>query len=221
MARFAYAANDIDTAGLPVESELPVPWLDAELADVGARARAPGHLSARLSRTGEEIVVRGRVKAALVMPCARCLDPAQLDVDGELSLLLHPVPHLPPPAKQVAGAKPNGSARTGKKGAPEPEYELHSAEADVDLFDGEKVILDGFIREALLLELPNFPLCSETCPGIRPHPAAPGDAEAPIDPRLAPLRALKSKLEASEGSSRGPGPEGSGDSPPGRKKKKE
>jgi uncharacterized protein len=83
------------------------------------------------------------------------------------------------------------------------------------------VILDGFIREALLLELPNFPLCSETCPGIRPHPAAPGDAEAPIDPRLAPLRALKSKLEASEGSSRGPGPEGSGDSPPGRKKKKE
>lgn len=221
MARYIVTANDIDTAGLPVDAELPVAWLDEELAEDGAKARAPGRVTVRLSRSGEEIVVRGRAKAPLVVKCARCLDPASIDVDGELSLLLRPAPSLPPPAKQTAGGKPNGTPKTHRRAEPEAEYELSAEEANVDLFDGEKVVLDGFIREALLLELPNFPLCSETCPGIRPLPASSGEDDASIDPRLAPLRALKNKLAAGPGDSRGPGPEGTGDSPSRRKKNKE
>src|SRR5262249_11349841 len=91
----------------------------------------------------------------------------------------------------------------------EPEYEFTAEEADLDTYDGETVVLDAFVREAILLEMPNFPLCSEACPGI--GPAASGrdrddgptiraraeaeEATAPaLDPRLAPLGALRERL---------------------------
>ena len=95
-----------------------------------------------------------------------------------------------------------GSASKAARKAKDPEYEFAPEEAEHDTYDGETVVLDDFIREALLLELPNFPLCSEACPGIRPAEPAPGvEPSAPgerVDPRLAPLGALKATLAKSE-----------------------
>jgi uncharacterized protein len=208
MPLLVYPANDIDTAGIAVDAELPAAWLDAELADAEARGRAAGRVTTRLSRSGDEIVVRGRVKAALEVPCARCLAPAAVDVDTELSLLLRPAPSASPAHGRAAGreggkeaskrphahdTRTNGRPRTERDD--EPEYEFSAAEAEHDTYDGETVVLDSFVREALLLELPNFPLCSEACPGIGPADPEPADeVEPPIDPRLAPLGALREKL---------------------------
>lgn len=182
------SANDIDAAGLALDAELPLTWLADELAEASLTGVAPGHFAGRLSRSGKDsIVVRGKVKADLVTPCARCLDPTRVLVDTELTLLLQP-------AKPDPRANGKGPAKTK---AAEVEYEFSADEADVDHYDGESVVLDPFVREAILLEVPNFPLCSEDCPGIRP--AAPGppseEAPPPVDPRLAPLAALRAKLE--------------------------
>lgn len=191
MALISITANDIDAAGTTVDAELPLAWLEGELTDTDVRALAPGHVTARLSRTGTEIVVRGRARASLTLPCSRCLEPARVDVEGELSLLLRP-------------AKGTGDAKHAHK-----EYEFGADEADHDTYDGETVVLDTFVREALLLEVPNFPLCSEACAGIG-APASPGaDAteragSAPLDPRLAPLSALRDKL-AKQSSTKGRG----------------
>jgi len=61
-------------------------------------------------------------------------------------------------------------------------------------------VLDDFVREAILLEIPIFPLCSEDCPGIRPASSDVVDEEAEprVDPRLAPLGALRAKLAQSK-----------------------
>ena len=71
-----------------------------------------------------------------------------------------------------AGTRDERRAPKGGKGKSKvpriAEYEFNSEEADHDEYDGETVILDPFVREAILLELPNFPLCSETCAGISP-----------------------------------------------------
>ncbi|MGK4004710.1 DUF177 domain-containing protein [Sorangium sp. So ce1036] len=211
MSQVAVSANDIDMSGLSLDVPLPTDWLNAELSDASVTAVAPGHLAARLSRSGNEIVVRGRVKAPVATPCARCLAPAPLEIDAELSLLLRPAPKAEGHVhghRRDDGAR-NGAAKAGGK-VKEPEYEFTAEEADVDTYDGETVILDPFIREAILLEMPNFPLCSEACPGIGPaasredrdggssnlvsgavedEEAAPG-----LDPRLAPLSALRDKL---------------------------
>jgi uncharacterized protein len=101
-------------------------------------------------------------------------------------------------AAPAQGAKASPSAKGGARKAKEPEYEFGAGEAELDTYDGETIVLDDFIREALILELPNFPLCSEACPGIRPvEPAAEagsGSASDRIDPRLAPLSALREAL---------------------------
>jgi uncharacterized protein len=201
MSLLSVSAHDVDTAGLALDAELPVGWLDAELSDASISAKAPGKVHVRLSRTGDDIVVRGRVRAAFTVPCARCTRPADVEVDTELSLLLQPAPKTPP-GKGKGKGKSNGKA--------DEEYEFSAVEADFDTYDGETVELDPFVREALLLEVPNFPLCSEGCPGIRPAAEpAPEEAAAPrIDPRLLPLadvkRALRARLEGATKPSESP-----------------
>jgi uncharacterized protein len=156
--------------------------------EADARGAGPGKLEVRLSRSGRaDIVVRGRVKAEVEVPCARCLTPVPLAIDTEIALLLKPRPQAHD-AQKGAAAKPNGSKpaaspKTGGASAAskakrkESEYEFTAEEADEDTYDGERVVLDPFVREAILLELPSFPLCSEACPGI-------GDAASEGPPGL-------------------------------------
>jgi uncharacterized protein len=156
-------ANDIDAAGFELSIELPVAWLDAKLEE--ARATEPGRLEGRLSRSGKaDIVVRCRLAAQLTVPCARCLEPAPVDIRTDLSLLLKP---KTPSAAGSAGhsnSKPaRGASAPRAQAIRNAEYEFAAAEADLDEYDGERVVLDDFVREALLLELPSFPLCSESC----------------------------------------------------------
>lgn len=75
---------------------------------------------------------------------------------------------------------------------------ISSQDAEIDSYSGNQVVLDGFLREAILLEIPIFPLCSEACPGIGGDAlleAASADGEVEIDPRLAPLLNLKAKSD--------------------------
>jgi uncharacterized protein len=174
MPLLAIPANDIDVTGLPVDAPLPVDWLTGELSDADVTAVAPGRFQGRLSRSGAaDIVVRGRVQATVSTPCARCLGPATIPIAADLSLLLRP--------------EARGDARRGDK---ETEREITAEEADLDVYDGETVVLDSFLREAILLEMPNFPLCSEACPGIRPAASdRPAEAQPPPD-RLAEERSV-------------------------------
>jgi uncharacterized protein len=205
MAQLSISAHDIDAAGLAVETDLPAEWLTEALSEASLRGTSPGHFSGRLSRSGNDIVVRGRISAKFTTPCARCLEPAAVSVDAELSLLLKPI--TAEGARAHDGKKTNGHAPGAKPAQKEPEdYEFSSEEADTDTYDGDTVVLDLFIREAILLEIPNFPLCSEACPGIRAAARAPAAA---VDPRLAPLGALRAKLAAER-----PGSAGNASTPP-------
>lgn len=210
MSLFAIPAVDIDAAGRSIDADLPVEWIDRELAETDAKATGPGHLSVRLSRSGNEIVVRGKTRVSLEAPCGRCLAPAKLDIEGDMSLLLQPA-RTPPPepaagkgraAGATAGAKASSSGKDKRTSKEKdlPEYEFASEEADVDTYDGDTVVLDDFVREAILLEMPIFPLCSEDCPGIRPASSeVVGEGEEPrVDPRLAPLGALRAVLAQSK-----------------------
>jgi uncharacterized protein len=167
-----FPANDVETTGMAVDATLPQDWLAAQLADAEVSSREDGRFVGRLSRSGKaDVVVRGRVRAKVSVPCARCLASSPVDVDTELALLLRP---------RAEAKSPNVKARP----KPEPaavkasshknrEYEFSSEEAEIDEYDGERVVLDPFVREAILLELPSFPLCSEACSGIS-EPSGPG-----------------------------------------------
>jgi uncharacterized protein len=249
--------SDIDVAGIGLEAELPPSWLDAQLEEASAVALGPGRVSARLSSSGRaDVVVRGEVDAKVQVPCARCLGPAELELHGELSLLLQPRPGLAhdhgggssgrrlarsSAARSAPAGATKGSARGDSATAPSipsapkahesaratgapkrgagargaaaakatlPEYEFTAEEAEVDEYDGERVVLDAFVREALLLELPSFPLCSETCPGIDDAPSvghAPA-AEPSSSGRSNPFEALRQLLPDGGGEEPAPPP---------------
>ena len=117
MPLVSISAKDIDTAGIKVDTEIPVDWINRELSETEAEAKAPGHLAARLSKTSNNIVVRGDVTASVTMPCARCLTPTIVEIQGELSLLLQPAPvaHGAPGSRTGRGGVGHSHDKAGEK----------------------------------------------------------------------------------------------------------
>jgi len=197
-ALIAIPAAEIAIDGRPVDVLLPRDWLARSLADTDVRPRTlrdaaepAGRVTGRLSRSGHDIVVRARVTASVETPCVRCLEPASLEVDAELALLLEPS------ARACRGQAARRSDRSARDREPNVERELTPADAARDVYDGETVVLDEFVREAILLEIPSFPLCRENCRGIVPRQVEPEDGGlgGRVDPRLAPLGAFRERSE--------------------------
>lgn len=181
---FIVSVKDFDEG--PKKYSFPVgsSWLTSALSDSEAKpdvAAADGTFDVTLSKSGRDVVVRGRVRTRVRVPCARCLELGPVPIDAEVTALL-----VPTAALRVA----------------EEEHEMSADEADVVPFDGETVILDDLVHDELLLAIPMIHLCSESCPGISPATfvlgdrgsAEPRSIAGEIDPRLEPLRRLRSKL---------------------------
>jgi uncharacterized protein len=184
--------KSLDEGPKEIRTALPSAWLAKALAE-GAEgelsASRDGAVDLRITPSGgDNFLVQGHVKATVDAICGRCLGPAHLPVDAEMTLVLVP-------EKAAAGRKPKG--KTSKES--EGEFEFDHDEADVATYDGETVVLDDLVREAIVLELPISPLCSEDCAGMRSDPSLSREVverldQAKIDPRLAPLADLAAKM---------------------------
>jgi len=77
-------------------------------------------------------------------------------------------------------------------------YERHSSGEETYPFDGDQLDLEPLARDAVLLELPQAPLCFEGCLGLCPSCGAdlnrsPCQCPPPSDPRWATLDSLRSQ----------------------------
>jgi uncharacterized protein len=172
---FSIPVHDLDAAGKAFAFPVRAAWLRATLADGDAAPAGPdGALEVRVSKSGNDVVVHGRLKAEIVVPCARCLEPAKVAIDGPVSVLMVPASAMKTPEDE--------------------EYEFSPDEADVMPYHGDEVVLDDLVRDEILLEIPMIPLCSEECPGMSGPPAVDGEPKGEhVDPRLLPLLELKKK----------------------------
>ena len=128
-----------------------------------------------------------------------------LELAPEIFLQLAQEPEAPRPKTNAKGEllpakKPHAKhEHAQKRGKEEPE--LSAEEAAYDTFKGEEIALDEFLREFILLEIPAYPRRSDLPSpeeSISSRPLADPDVEAkPLDPRLAPLLGLKSRLKGS------------------------
>ncbi len=170
--------HDLDSGGKEVRLPLGRAWLLHALEGTEiVPGEAGGELDVRLSKSGTDVVIHGELRGDLVVPCARCLEPARIVVREPISALAVPAAAL----REAAGS-------TGSAGENEDD-DAGTAEGDVLPYDGDTLILDDLVRDELVLGVPMTPLCSEACPGIRPDPGK--DAPGSVDPRLRPLLALK------------------------------
>ena len=151
-AEFSIAVHDLDAGGrefrLPVRAE----WVRRALAGTEiAPGPNEGLLAVRASKSGRDVVVHGALRATVIVPCARCLGPAVIQVDENVSALAVVAGH------DRGSRAPSGDSAEG------------TDDTDTVAYDGETVILDDRVRDDLLLAIPMIPLCSEGCPGIRPN----------------------------------------------------
>lgn len=164
---FSVPVRDLEDGTREYNFAIRVEWLKNTLEEGGAGGNEvkptdeEGRLETRLSKTGKDVVVQGHVKVALEMPCARCTKPARVAIDAALTALMVPA----------------GSATPEDDESP-----------DLVPYDGQTVVLDDLVHDEILLGIPMIPLCSEDCPGMS---TGPRKEEAPIDPRLEPLRRIK------------------------------
>jgi uncharacterized protein len=197
---FVVPIHDLDVDGRDVTFPVTAAWLRGALEACEMQPAGPeGRLEAHLTKTGNDVLVQAQVDVELVIPCARCLRPVELRPNIELALLLRPASSARPSPEPLPKKRPPGKRAPDRAEAQEADDDFSAEEADEDTYEGDEVVLDRFVREAILLESPIFPLCSEACEGIRPaSESAPLTGQAVTDPRLLPLLELAKRRNMKE-----------------------
>lgn len=155
---------------LRVDAEIPSDdplWEGTELTFDG-----PLHVDATATVAGSgEVVVRGWLTGAIARECRRCLDPVEIEIDGEVTLVWAPRDELEP-------EEDDGETRP-----------LESAQREIDL--------GAAIREELILGTDRYVVCDPECRGLCPRCGTNLNVDEcdctleEQDPRWDALRALK------------------------------
>ena len=142
-----FKVKDIGEGGVDVDLAVTAAWL----AEVCAGTDVSGtpedlRFTGVLERSGEDYLLRGKLRGRLSTPCARCLEPAGFSFDEDINVVFV------------------------------EKERLAKDEADETVLDAPEVLTfsDGVIdlseelREELLLALPPSVLCAESCLGLCP-----------------------------------------------------
>jgi uncharacterized protein len=159
-----YEAGELDTREYDFELEEP-PLVDG-----------------RAISAGQDVRLRGEIKAAICAPCDRCLNEVKIPVEIPFDLFYAP-----------AGA---GADQAGER-------ELRERDLDFAVYENDQIDLDELVLEQLELSLPSRVLCREECRGLCPQCGADlnveqCDCKPQIDPRWQVLADLKAGMEEKE-----------------------
>ena len=139
---------------------------------VGVPAGSDLELDLRLEAVMEGVLVTGKVRATAVGECVRCLDSTTVDVDVDLmDLFAYP------------------DRETGHTG------DTGDTDDDVRELDGDYIVLEDAVRDAVVPALPFQPVCRDDCPGLCSECGArladdPGHVHESLDPRWAALQGI-------------------------------
>ena len=180
---------DIKQSGEPFDADLPLEVareaLEGYIGPSGYWVDAPLHASGTLykSPTGE-VIADVRLKGKVRFECVSCGAARTLNVALREDLVIVPEGH---------DAASEEEALTG-------EGEEVQLDPDVYTFKGSTLDLVPILRESLVLEVPLHPRCEtigETCVRLASLNEEP-EEEDYIDPRFAPLLAMRDALAAKE-----------------------
>src|SRR5262245_17231331 len=163
----------------------------SEIPDEGIEVESPGDLGPvfpeegwsldavdlHIERRGGDVLVTGRFRVTVELQCSRCLEPLPTSVGPEVDLQLVPAP----------------SVR-------HEQVELRPDDLELDFQQGDTLDVAGLLRSETDLALPMKPLCRPDCRGLcsvcgaNRNVTACGCDGRGLDPRLAPLEALRRQL---------------------------
>ena len=123
------------------EYEALVPSTSLDLTYEEAKFTNPLSCTVTLFRQEDDnIYVTADITTMLLMECRRCVNPFEVDITTTLNLLFS------------IGDESSEQEEDGER-----------------YYDGEALNISEDVRQALVLEIPSWPLCSETCKGLCPQ----------------------------------------------------
>ena len=138
--------------------EAAIPADDPIWSDTGIRFAGPLQVRLTVQRANADMVVRGSISGVALRECRRCLREIRAPIAEDLTLLYRPdLDAVDAEAMEI--------------------YALPDRAREVDLLPG--------LREHVILAVPQFPSCSETCAGLCPQCGADlndGPCECPARP---------------------------------------
>jgi uncharacterized protein len=148
--------DEIKEAGLRRSWDVAREQLDDIVAGdrAGYRARAGAQVDARIEKLGRRVRIAACTKAELTAACGRCLGPLSMDVPVEFELTLVPAEEQ----RETESTKDTDKGSKGGSFAPEL--------AEEETYTGKVIDLDPIVREQILLALPGYPVCQESCKGL-------------------------------------------------------
>ncbi len=140
---FLYIPKDLFEPAATRSFEGAAPGFDLHLGADDHIFDAPVAWKVDVTNTGGALLVAGTVQARCHCACARCLEPAEYDVEGQIE---------------------------GYFLIPGEQADLDDLEADeFDTLPADhRIDLAPLIQAALVLEVPRVPLCAEDCAGLCP-----------------------------------------------------
>ncbi len=144
---------------------------------IGIPANTDVDLDLRLEAVSEGVLVTGTVSGETAGQCSRCLEP----IEGTVNVFL-----------------------TELFAYPNSETEQTTDADEVSRISDDRIDLEQAVIDAVGLELPLSPLCSDDCAGlcaicgVRLATADPGHSHDIIDPRWAGLTAKLSEMPAQD-----------------------
>ena len=111
----------------------------------------------RLESVAEGILLSADIYAIAKGECIRCLDPVEITVERKIQEL-----YRYQPTNDKGGKRKKHSSRT------DTSDEIDLDAVDELWLDGNEMNLEVPIRDAIVLDLPVNPLCSEACLGLCP-----------------------------------------------------
>jgi uncharacterized protein len=124
-----------------IRVDADVPPDDPVWETTGLRLADPVEVRLDVQRTGPDVLVRGRFSTAVHEHCRRCLRPLERPAEDELTLVY-------------------------RKGLSEVEAEAQEVYA---IGQGSQALdLGPALREHLILAMPRYPVCDESCQGLCP-----------------------------------------------------
>jgi len=206
-SRFVVSLSDLETGPKEVTFTLTEAWLRDVLEPAGASPRGAGSVTLELTKQGSEVMVRGNASFGATLPCVVTLDPVPFDLRPEIFLMLKQGPPAEG-ARRAKGEPPRGEPkreprppkRKKRGGAWDDGPELAPdapEESARDTFEGDEIVLDEFVREFVLLELPLYPRRPDlpsSEESIVSRPLAGPTGESSIEPRLEPLAKIAERL---------------------------
>jgi uncharacterized protein len=140
---------EIRDSGSHYEQDLEQAWLGEILAGNPSSdftVDQAYHVEIEASRMGAEVLLKSSLVLKLQADCSLCLEKFNIAVPVVFAITLKPKPH-------AIGPMPE-------------DVELKPEELDEYFYEGDAIDLNEIFREQILLALPMYPRCTDSCRGL-------------------------------------------------------